>query len=437
MQNEVSNIYKSSFNISRISVKSRALNPFLTIAQVFFAFFYIYEFNLSVWGFSSAITSRRIVVITMMLITIIKMLVHNKGISLDKYKSGYFNYVKFCIALLIYVGLLTICIGAGEGDSVAVDLIQLILFALIPVAFVPFIFKSTDEFLKIILLTAIIQTIIILLCQFNKGFCDFIDINFSTDYEYVYIHRATYAGGLGCITAPGLLRYSTGIFASLYFLFKKQKIKYFVLFLIFSFVGTMVARTGLVIMILGLLFILLFSFANGKQKLFIGLSLMTISLIGLFFILINTATIQNFLGANFRRLINLFNNGLKSEFLDGYFGDASGNVLPPVNAETFFGTGLINGVAGNGVKCIADGGYIRLFFAFGIPGVIFFYGYSLLALLNRTFKNKNDHALFWSLLFLIAIIFVGEFKEYLILNQYMIFISFSIFLLANKERGRV
>lgn len=418
-----------------ISVKTKEHNLFLLFFQVFIVFFYIYEFNLRAWGLSSDITSRRIVVLVMLIIAIIKTLLQNKKFTFDVYQSGYFKYMKFCVLLLIYVLSITLFIGSGDGDKVAIDLIQVILFSLIPIAFVPYLFDSVDRFLKVILLTAIIQTIIILLCQFNNAFCNFIDINFSTDYEYVSMHRATYAGGIGCITAPGLLRYSTGILACLYYLFKRQEVRYFLLFLLFSFVGTMVARTGLIVMFIGLIFILLFCFKNGKTKLIISLSFLTIFLVGLCLILSNTAAVQNFMGGNFKRLINLFNNGLQSEFLDGYFGDASGNILPPINSKTFFGTGLVNGVSGNGVECIADGGYIRLFFAFGLPGVVLFYGYTMRVLLKGTFQNKKNAPIFWTLLCMITIIIVGEFKEYLILNQYMLFIAFSVILLINKERS--
>ena len=77
-----------------ISVKTKEHNLFLLFFQVFIVFFYIYEFNLRAWGLSSDITSRRIVVLVMLIIAIIKTLLQNKKFTFDVYQSGYFKYMK-------------------------------------------------------------------------------------------------------------------------------------------------------------------------------------------------------------------------------------------------------------------------------------------------------------------------------------------------------
>ncbi|NLE04585.1 MAG: hypothetical protein GX638_07270, partial [Crenarchaeota archaeon] len=274
-------------------------------------FFYIYEFNLSVWGLPSFVTSRRIVVVVFVAIFIFKFLTKNEKIRIyhDFFHKKVNSLLLILFIFLCYVGFLLLTIGFGEGDTIVPDIIKLILFGVLPLSFLPSVFSSTEEFIKAILLATIAQAIIIILCQFVPTFCNFIDINFSTDYEYVITHRSTYAGGLACITAPGFFRFSMGLFACVYFICKSKKISYFIIYMILSFIGTMIARTGLIIAAIGMLLILFYSLTRGGYSTLIKMVISSIIIIVLAVVLLNNPNIQAYLGRTFIRLINLFNNG--------------------------------------------------------------------------------------------------------------------------------
>ena len=408
---------------------------FFYFVLTFLTFFYIYEFNLKVWGGPTFLTSRRICSAVFFIIWVLQN-GFSKSIFVNRTTEK--SIKQFTIVLLIsflYVCGILLVIGIGNGEIILIDIIELLLFGLFPALVTPGVFRTKDVFLKVLLATAIVQSIIIILCQFNGNFCDFIDAYFSTDYKYVASHRAEYAGGLACITAPGLLRFSTGFFACLYLLFSTKKIRYFLLFLMLSFVGTMVARTGLVLSLIGLVFIVLYSCFNGGSRLLVKLSVSVLMVFIMSYLALKNPIVQAFLGERFKRLYDLFMNGLESEFLGGYFGNGSGNILPNLNLATFFGTGMTSGIAGNGEQCLADGGYIRLYFAFGLIGVIAFYLSTFIILLSGVKRIKQSPSLYWSVLYLIIIIFVGEFKEYLLFTQYLLFIVFSVFLLEKCEKG--
>lgn len=409
------------------------LNAIVFMFQTMLMFFYIYEFNLSTFGLPSAITSRRIVVALFGILFIVKAVISQKRIAFLQNKKSIFYIFFLLISFLVYVSAILMDSGYGDGNYAATDIIEFFLFTIVPLFFISSCFDSKERFLKCILASAVIQTAIIIMCQINSPFCHFIDYYFSADYEYVTIHRSVYAGGLACITAPGFFRYSTGLFTCIYFLFKNKKIRFLFLYFIMSFVGSMIARTGLLVSTVGLLFILCFFVKKTEKKHLLRVLLFISILFVCVLLFLNTSIAKFTFGDNIQRFVDLIKNGIQAEFLDGYFGTASGNILPPLNRMTFFGTGMTYGTSANGVSCNVDGGYFKLFFAFGLIGSICFYSILLLILLKSILRFKNQKPLFYSLVFFLIIIIIGEFKEYIVFTQYMLFIMLGLISLKTSS----
>lgn len=413
--------------------KSSILKFYLNI---FLLFFYIYEFNLGVWGFSTFITSRRIVVLIILLVALLNSLVNNKPLfkipPLGEVTKSYRKIFFLNIFVIFYVLVIFSIIGMGTGKSIVNDVIELILFSLVPILFYYQFFEDVNDIMKVLMMVSVIQAVIILICMINPQFSNFIDKNFYLDYEYVTRHRIGYAGGLAAITAPGLLRFSMGYFAVLYFYFKTQKIRYIILFISLSVIGTLIARTGLVLSVVGLVVTFIFLLFNKRNinilKYTLLLSLMVIFTV----VIIEIFSLQQLFETSFSRVFDWIELGINEVFFRGYFGDAAGNVFPEISLKTFFGTGITSGTSGNGIYANMDGGYLRLMFALGIPLMSSFYLILFGSLISMIWEIRNS-ALKFSMLYFLAILVIGEFKEYTIYTQYMIMIFFVIMFISKKE----
>ena len=118
-------------------------------------------------------------------------------------------------------------------------------------------------------------------------------------------------------------------------------------------------------------------------------------------------------------------------FFEGYFAGKT-TIIPNVSWKTILGTGITSGVSGNGVAVNVDGGYLRLYVAFGLPLAIVFYVF-LYYKLFRAAKSMPDSRLKNVLLLFLVIIIIGEFKEYVIFQQYMLCIFYTAAILASMD----
>lgn len=91
--------------------------------------------------------------------------------------------------------------------------------------------------------------------------------------------------------------------------------------------------------------------------------------------------------------------------------DVIGNMeYPELSIETFFGTGLTNGVTQSGIVVDNDSGYIQTYTSIGLLGCVLYYGiiYGLYGSMIRKVRISKKRCIYW--MFFLAII-IGEMKE--------------------------
>lgn len=424
----------NAISISKVENRSGVLAFFL---KTIIMFLYIFEFSFDAWGFPSFVTSRRVAILIVLLYLIIHSVFHGGvfRIGLPNCYSSFKlkRFLYFNLFLLLYTTVLYVFIG-GTGELALEGIIRLILFGLFPILLFYMLFKDVDELMNAVLLAIVIQSIIICICLASPSFSEMIDKIFvSPGSDYVLTHRSEYAGGIACVTAPGLLKFSMGIVACLYKVLSTKKQWYMLLYFFLAIVGTLIARTGLFVSLAGIAVMMWYFIKEQKSihlvKFIIGILLVC----GLIVLIINYFDLWELLAFRLRRFSKL-SNGIAQGFMVGYF-HGENNSYPPLSIKTIIGTGIVSGISNNGVNINADGGFYRLYAAFGLPLCIVFYisfFVNSVKIANRSVNN----AIKFTLLFFVLVFAIGEFKEYTIYMQYMVCIFYTISLLARKDDKR-
>lgn len=390
-------------------------------------FLYIYEFNFSAWGFSTFVTSRRIVVFFLVFYIIVKSMFRSDGrrgkiaISLLKYREWrYFRKnLIMAIVLLFQCFMLTLAYGKGAGSPFSEVLIRQIAFGIFPVFLFFELFDSFEEFMMAMLLATVLQGIIILLCLINPSFTAFIDTTFVQDK--IARRRWGYAG---CI------RFSLGLIASMYFVLKKNRAIYNIIFFFLSVIIILIARTGAVFVAVSLFFMLYELNKEGKAtKAFNYVASIMALLIVLFAILVYTGSLSGFF-QRFSRYANLFQNGAYDEFFSGFTEDTAS--LPPLS-QNWFGTGTVSGYSGNNQLVNIDGGYLRIYAAVGPIMAIVCYISMFRNLINSS-SILFDNGVKRLFLVFVAFFAIAEFKEFTIYAQFMFCLFYTAVTLAERDQ---
>ena len=397
-------------------------------------FLYIFEFNFDAWGFPSFVTSRRVAILIVLLYLIVYSVFHGRVFRIElpncysSFKLKRFFY--FNLFLLLYTTLLYVAIG-GTGELALEGIIRLILFGLLPILLFYMLFKDVDEFMNVVLLAVVIQSVVICLCLAIPQFAEAIDRTFvSPGSDYVLNHRSEYAGGIACITAPGLLKFSMGIVACLYKVLSTKKQWYMLLYFFLAIVGTLIARTGLFVSLAGIAVMMWYFIREQRSKHLFRfiVGILMVCIFALF--ILNYFDLWEFLAFRLRRFSKL-SNGIAQGFMEGYFHGVN-NSYPPLSIKTMIGTGIVSGISNNGVNINADGGFYRLYAAFGLPLCIVFY-ITFFANSVKIANRSVNSAIKFTLLFFVIVFAIGEFKEYTIYMQYMVCIFYTISLLSEKN----
>lgn len=336
----------------------------------------------------------------------------------------------FQVVLLVYVLILIVIIGMGEGQHIINNIINLILFSFIPIVSFTIIFIDIHSFFKAIIWVTFLQTLAIWLCMLNPSFSQLIDYLFPpSEFAVESDLREGYSGGIACIAAPGVFKYGLGILACLYFILVEERTRFYYILILFGFTSILVARTGLFIFLSSFLVIFFYKFNPKKLK----LSKILLFLLGTILVILigyysfNTSFIRDRLW----RMQVLFELGAQAVFFKPYL-EGSTTIIPPLSTETLIGTGIIYGKSGNGIEVVVDGGYIKLYVAYGLVIAFFFYLFLYLQMyrISRNIKLKPLSYLFFILLIYIII---AEFKEFIIYDMYMIcFFYVSAFLYSKS-----
>lgn len=408
------------------SNKSMSFIPMLLMIGVMF--FYVYQCDFSFFGLPPILHSSRLSAIIIVLWAFFTPKTFKKlkafGLAGRYYKKTLYLFVGVFIYSLFVLSVQ----GIGQGEHIVVNLINFFLFSVLPTFALLQIFDNEKDFFRVLLWVGIIQTFFIWLCLVNPSFKLTIDATLNKALEFERF-RGLYAGGVGCITAPGLLRYATGIFACVFFILNTRKWYYYLLFTLLCLTGSMIARTGVLIAIIALLTIMVFFISNFRLKSIIQSTIIIAFIVAILSVVI----IQNadFFEERFSRLFSLIEYGVQDSFLEGYF-EGEDTVIPPLNSDTILGIGVTSGISGNGVRINVDGGYIRLYAALGLPIAIVFY-FLLYLFMTKVAISQSEKRQRFSLFFLVVCIVVGEFKEYYILNHYIILIFFVASCLMQRE----
>ena len=399
-------------NVSKNTCKEL---PWFLLKCVLF-FFLVYPIS-PIPAFQALTTERLAVAILCLLVLIRRKFSFGKDPLLKKTQLA---FACFQVFLLFYSVLLLLIGGSFEGTTLTASILNFILFA-IPINLI----DSVDELMRILFVITFIQCLIIVLGMVNGGFANFLDtvVNYNSYFDFAFMRKGGYPGGWGCITSTGAMQLSLGLIACAYFiLHRRLPIFYWCSFFFFGIVGTAVARTALLLFAVTFLF-LVFDFCRTKKLRHILLFFATVAVVlAAIVVVIQLSGIGDVF---FRRLQYLFELGLYEGFFKSYFADPT-TVIPPLSVHTLFGTGIVSGVSGFGVAVNADGGFVRMYTAIGLPLAIVFYGfiYGMMIRFNLKISNKRTRIVAW--LFL-AFMLLGELKEFYFYSRYM-FVFYNVFI---------
>ena len=354
-----------------------------------------------------------------------------KSIGILKYK------IVFQSIILLYSIFLLFINGLGDGKNLIQPILTLLIYLPIFFFLLINIIQDKKDLMTALLYVTLIQSLIIMCAFVNPHFANTLDTSiFNKDLtigqrNYSELRQAGYPGGVACITSIGTLQLSLGLVSCLFFIINtitsKRCIAYFIAYMFIGSIMTLVARTGLVISLLGIL--ILINFALKNRKTFALIKLLAISVCIVFFILLASGILFE-LPYIYRRLM-AFSNGAISLYFYSYF-HANDTYIPFICLETILGTGITSGISGSGIKINVDGNFIRMYAAIGLPLAIVFYGITLFfikKLINCLSTTIDKHISY----FLLIIFIIGEFKEPFFYSKWYWIILFTYVYLSEKQ----
>ena len=271
-------------------------------------FGFIFDFYFESFGIPTFVTSSRLSAIAISFMAIAKIITTKKA-ERKPYKGPpqkvLAQLLKFHVPILIYMFVLYVTIGViGEDRHMFAVLLQTFIFRVIPIYAFFVCFDKLEELMTVILVAVSAQTIIVWLCITDPHIKLIIDFMFNINDAYEE-KIETYAGGLGCITSKGLLRYAVGEVACVYLYYKRNNVLYILLLFIFSLTGTMIARTGIVFSAICFLFLFLYTIKKGKTKVTLTLLVSVLIALSATFYVLNSRRSVVFLEDRLVRLNDL------------------------------------------------------------------------------------------------------------------------------------
>ena len=425
--------YLSHNNLNIISDKctNKKIDIIAFFILSFILFFYIYSVSFPI--LPNSFLSRRISALILFISAIIK----SGGViklSPTKASKEYKRFVKLQIFLLLVGVISLVFIGSGSGRNIISGYLETIIFGTMAFYGITHLFGSTEGFMKSLLLVTIVQCIIIFIGTISSNFQSVL-INFTNSQIWDLEHMTNYgyAIGFGCITSSGVFKLSLGIIATIYLLTKTKKniVLYIFFFIFISIAMIAVARTGFVLMIFGLIAILLILIKSNPIKAFqLTGAILFIALFAFFLFAITG--ISSYFETIFKRLLNTINNNSWSQFFDLYIGSET-TIIPKIG---FFGELVVSGTSGLGNQINVDGGFIKVFFAMGIPlAIVFYFSVAYLSLSTKKRNYSFDSCII--ILLFVVVLFLGEFKEFFIEDVYffVILMCFKHFIDVEKKIG--
>lgn len=400
-------------------------------------FFIIYQSNLSFLGLPPEMHSSRVASILLVLYALVRC-ESNWPIELQqKSKIGrtFIRIVRLYLIFALYSCTLYLIQGPGVGTHSFITLINFFIITIPIIWAYNILFDDIDSFMKVLLYVGLIQGVVIVIGQKFPSFILFLNTTFNykadLNSNYIFIDLVNnYAGGIGCITSQGAIRFASGLIASSFLYIKHSQSKYFFIFVFFAVVSSMIARTGLVLDLVCLISIIISKLHERKIIsiiAFLGL-LCVISLISANIISANSSYWKD----RYKRYESLKEDKGVVFFTDYFQGEET--TYPCLEENLFVGVGIFSGQSASGTKVNVDGGFLRTYSAYGlIPALIFYYIlFTNFYILLKIPKIWYDKVL---LMMLIISLIIGEFKEFFFMTYWpMTFFIVTSTLICKTQR---
>jgi len=337
--------------------------------------------------------------------------------------------------LLVYSSLILLAIGTGNGTNILTYIVNFLILVPVELYCLNNLFKNNDELMYVLFIVSMIQALIITGTLIDPSFANFVDTTFNVGsyYDYQHMRKVWYPGGISCITSVGALKLSLGVISGMY-LFQKTNgnVIYLILTLFIIVISTIVARTGLFIGVTAIVLLLLNMDVKRSNVLIILGSAIIAAFIGVvvYFLMANDGGTQTL----FTRLIALKENGIYEAFLKGYVSSRT-TVIPELSWKTIIGTGIVSGESGNEVVINADGGFIRMFCAVGLPLAMLFYGSLFYRMLRSVCLVRANSIVHYAVTLLLFIMVMGEFKEPFFYTRYLFVFFYLVIYFYERDNG--
>lgn len=334
--------------------------------------------------------------------------------------------------LLVYTSLILLLIGFGSGTNILPYIIYFLVMVPLELYALINLFDNVDELMKVLFIISLFQVLIIVGTLINPSFARFIDSTFNSVgsyYDYQIMRMIHYPGGISCITSTGALKLSLGVVSGMY-LYQKSKgnILYFILTFFIVVISTIVARTGIFIGGTAIaLLILTMILRNESVSVFFKRAIVVavIGCIVYFFIADNAESM-------FVRLMWLEEKGLDKAFFNSYFQGKT-TVIPELSWKTIVGTGIFSGESGNGVFINADGNFVRMYCAIGLPLAIGFYLFLFYKMFKSAYLVRSNSLVLYTTILMTFVMIIGEFKEPFFYTRYLFVLFYLIVYLFEKN----
>ena len=355
------------------------------------------------------------------------------------------SYLLWNVFLIIYVFFLLLFFGRGTGTTPLKDYLQMLIVLPLFYFWGARVFRNVEDLMKILYLGVIIQSSIIIVALFSPTLTIALTLLFpeSSSFRDVYggfeqSIAAGYKVGLGVFSSAGCLKMAVGQIGACFFLMKSRGGKLFfhlVLYLMISVAATVVARTGLLISVAGLISVFITKKEEGRYHQVIKYIFLFVFFLLICYEIITTYIPTEFLEDVFIRISGTKENGIYGSFFEKYLGNRGENVIPPISLETIIGLGITSGTTESGITTITDGGFMRNYSSMGI--IVAFLNYYIIAsYFMKRFKASKSNIYKNTILFTIIIFIIGEFKEYFIYYLSPICFTFLIFNLIERDEKK-
>lgn len=412
-------------------IKNREGFSMAYVVKVLLLFGYIYPFSLRLIGVPDALHTARIAAIVITFLGVVKSNVYEQF----RKSPFYFDYLKIrkiIVFSLAYTLVLSLLFGFGEGTNYSIIAIDNLIFSILPLFAFWILFSDVDEFANVVIGVTFLQSIAILLGTFIPGVSTLFTIALGSDSGYgmdLEILRSSYASGISCSTSAGVTKFTIGLVMCVYKYLSKNKSIYLLLFFFFSVINSMLARTGMLMSIIGLISIFYY-FVRGRVSLKKVIPIVCILFIGYDII----SSMSEGFFERFKRYEEFMDGGF-NKFFEDYF-NGKDTVIPPLSINTLIGTSIISGVSGNNIQVLTDGGFIKNYVALGLPFSVYIY-VNFFVIANKIRVKYRRSYMFYVLSFYIVYMAFSEFKEYFLLFRGNIGLFFLFVMLFEKKRDQM